>query len=114
VTSGGHDVTDACKLDGTALVLNADATVLVGEDKIPVRPALADSGEEIEPFVVGDDAAVGVKTIPGLTYRLVRGTEPDAVDTPIGEAVRATAARTELRDDAKPAGKAFYRIRAAK
>jgi len=108
IRSGDFDIAAACRLDGTAIVL--DPTV--------ATPRPTEAGGTIEPFVVVEgSAALGVKTIPGLTYQLIRGTAVDAVDTPLeteGARVFATEAATELSDTEKPVGKAFYKVRVMK
>lgn len=55
----------------------------------------------------------GVKSIPGLVYRLARGTAVDGIDTKAANAVaeqEATSSRVSLVDDDPPAAGAFYKV----
>ena len=98
---------------GGTITLNEDAVVTVGEEKIPLKPAPTEASDETKPLVVDEDegVSVGVKTIPGLVYRLMRGTGP--TDEAINEqrAVQtATRSRTSLSDSEIPSGAMFYKI----
>lgn len=101
---------------GFSTALNSEGSAQVGSETIKVTPELSEAGDPsgVKPFVLADDATVGAKTIPGLTYTLVRQTAPkggssEDVDTKVAE-----SARTELTDSEKPADKAFYIIRVTK
>jgi hypothetical protein len=83
--------------------------VTVGSEEIPVKPAFSDAGDEEKPMVVADDVSVGVKAIPGLVYRLVRGATPVGIDTPIATE-KATGARVSLVDNDPPDDAAFYQV----
>ncbi|MBR0197534.1 MAG: autotransporter-associated beta strand repeat-containing protein [Kiritimatiellae bacterium] len=98
---------------GGTITLNEDAVVTVGEEEIPLKPAPTEASDETKPLVVDEDegVSVGVKTILGLVYRLMRGTEP--TDEAINEqrAVEtATGSRTSLSDSEIPSGAMFYKI----
>lgn len=96
-----------------AVTLDEDAVVTVGEEDIPLKPLIAAADAESEPFEVSDDVSVGVKSIPGLVYRLARGTTPDGIDTAAANAVaekRATSSRVSLQDSQLPSNAAFYRV----
>jgi len=96
-----------------AVTLDEDVVVTVGEEDIPLKPLIAAADAESEPFEVSDDVSVGVKSIPGLVYRLARGTTPDGIDTAAANAVAqetATSSRVSLTDEEPPAGAAFYRV----
>ena len=97
-----------------AIALDEDAKVEVGNEEIPVKPDLADDGDSVEPFEPSNeegDLEVGVKSIPGLVYRLIRGTSPEAISAENAVATeKATGSRVSLKDAEPPAGKAFYRI----
>lgn len=96
-----------------AVSLDENAVVTVGEEDIPLKPLIAAADAESEPFEVSDDVSVGVKSIPGLVYRLARGMTPDGIDTAAAKAVAqeaATSSRVSLTDEEPPAGAAFYRV----
>ena len=96
-----------------AVSLDEDAVVTVGEEEIALKPLIAAADAESEPFEVGDDVSVGVKSIPGLVYRLARGMTPDGINTVAENAVAteaATSSRVSLTDEEPPAGAAFYRV----
>lgn len=96
-----------------AVTLDENAVVTVGEEDIPLKPLIAASDAESEPFEVSDDVSVGVKSIPGLVYRLARGMTPDEINTVAENAVAteaATSSRVSLTDEEPPAGAAFYRV----
>ena len=96
-----------------AVSLDEDAVVTVGEEEIALKPQLSDAGDEVAPLDVGEDVSVGVKSIPGLVYRLTRGTAVDDIDTSAANAVaeeKATSSRVSLVDDDPPADGAFYRV----
>lgn len=103
------------KIVNNAVVLDENAVVAIGEENIPLKPTLAATGEATAPLVVEDDnVALGVKSIPGLVYRLSRATaltalDPSAPESVVASAV-ATGARTTLADSTPPAGSAFYVI----
>ena len=94
-----------------AVTLNENAVVTVGSEEIPLKPVPSDATDEEKPLEVSSDSvSVGVKTIPGLVYRLNRGTSPDAVSSTISSA-KATSSRLSLADNTElPEGAAFYRV----
>ena len=96
-----------------AVSLDEDAVVTVGEEEIALRPELGDAGDEVAPLDVGEDVSVCVKSIPGLVYRLARGTAVDEIDTSAANAIaeeKATSSRVSLVDDDPPADGAFYKV----
>lgn len=99
------------KLVDSAVELDGTKSAVVEGEAIPVTPALTESGdEEAAPLAVdAASVAVGVKAIPGLTYRLVRGSSPTEIATPAAEE-KATGRRVSLEDKQPPHGSAFYRI----
>lgn len=101
---------------GFSTALNPEGSAQVGSETIKVTPELSEAGDPsgVEPFVLGDDATVGAKTIPGLTYTLVRQTAPKGGSSEDVDSRVAESARTELTDSDKPADKAFYIIRVTK
>ena len=117
-----YDITSAFDLDESgSYVLNAANSVTVkdaagDEETIPVTPELAtiDDDKEVAlvPFALVEGGSVlGVRSIPGLTYSLVRfETLPDGEESVVAK-TRATTVRTKLKDKTRPDGKAFYRIR---
>ena len=118
VKNGGYDVTAACKLavadDTVTIALDKDAVV----DGVKVTPEFGTvDGEETaeSPFVIGDESvALGVKTIPGLSYQLLRSTEVAGDYEPVGAKVMATEARLQL-EAAKTADPAsFYKVEVSK
>jgi len=109
------DLTEAFAFEGSdaegyMLMLDGDKSVQVGDQLISVRPELA---TEDSPLTVGETVGVEVRSIPGLTYRLLRSEEVSGVTG--GEAVateQAQGRRLSLVDpqkDNKPS-KAFYAI----
>ena len=94
-----------------AVTLNEDAVVTVGSEEIPLKPVLSDATDDEKPLEVSSDSvSVGVKTIPGLVYRLNRATTPNGETSPVATE-KATSSRVSLTDTTKlPA--AFYRISA--
>ncbi len=117
-----YDITAAFDLDESgSYVLNAANSVTVKdadgvEETIPVTPELATIDDDTEvalaPFALVEGGSVlGVRSIPGLTYSLVRfETLPDGEESVVATE-RATTVRTKLKDETRPDGKAFYRIR---
>ena len=96
-----------------AVSLGEDAVVTVGEEEIALRPELGDAGDEVAPLDVGEDVSVCVKSIPGLVYRLARGTAVDEIDTSAANAIaeeKAASSRVSLVDDDPPAAGAFYKV----
>ena len=96
-----------------AVSLDEDAVVTVGEEEIALKPQLSDAGDEVAPLDVGEKVSVGIKSIPGLVYRLARGMTPDGINTVAENAVAtetATSSRVSLTDEEPPAGAAFYRV----
>jgi len=94
-----------------AVTLNENAVVTVGSENIPLKPVPSDATDDEKPLEVSSDSvSVGVKTIPGLVYRLNRGTSPDDVSSTVSSA-KATSARLSLADNTDlPEGAAFYRV----
>ena len=91
----------------TTIALDKNGSVTIGEETVTVDPAVAD-------VATGAAAAVTVKTIPGLTYTLLRATAVKgstyaAVET---TAVTVNATTTTLTDGStdRPADAAFYRV----
>ena len=62
------------------LSLDKDAVVEVNGEAIAVEPELAAPDEGSGAFEVGEDVAIGAKSIPGLVYRLGRGAGPSLID----------------------------------
>ena len=96
-----------------AVSLDEDAVVMVGEEEIALRPELGDAGDEVAPLDVGEDVSVGVKSIPGLVYRLARGTAPNEIDTSAANVVaeeKAISSRVSLVDGDPPSNGAFYKV----
>ena len=96
-----------------AVSLDEDAVVTVGEEEIALKPTPSDAGDDVAPLEVGEGVAVGIKSIPGLVYRLARGTTPDGIDTAAAKAVAqetATSSRVSLQDPQLPSNAAFYRV----
>ena len=112
-------ITDACKTDGGVIELDDTKSVTVDGETIPVKPVLSDADDDVKPLQVSSDStAVGVKTIPGLTYTLVRSGAIGG-DTTDVYSDTATGVRLELTDDFDPekGGRlpsAFYVIRVTK
>ncbi len=117
------DITAAFDLDEAtgAYSLNAEKSVTLTdasgvEETVPVTPELAtiDDDEDVAaaPFALVEGGSVlGVRTIPGLVYSLWRtATLPDGEESEVVRA-RATSRRTKLKDEARPEGRAFYRVR---
>ena len=69
---------------------------------------------ETAPLEVATDVSVSVKAIPGLKYQLIRGSEPSAIAEPVATAQVASATTITLKDEAKPADKAFYKVKVTK
>jgi len=96
-----------------AVSLDKEAVVTVGEEEIALKPVLSDSEDEVAPLEVGEGVSVGVKSIPGLVYRLARGTVVDGIDTNAANAIaeeKATSSRVSLVDDDPPVDGAFYKV----
>jgi len=122
VRHGSQDITDAflqadCGDGWHCLALSEEGSVKVGDETISVRPVLSPVGSDelaTVPFAVGDDVSVGVKTIPGLRYALMRGATLETLsDESTSEGVTnevAETTRLRLRDSKPPSGQAFYLI----
>ena len=113
-----YEITGAFEKDASgAWTLSASGAVTIEGETIPVVPALAtiagDENLSLLPFVLVDGRPVmGVKTIPGLTYELIRGAAPKGAWEAAPVATRkADAPRTRLADPAPPPDRAFYLIR---
>ena len=107
---GGSANYEIVKVVDGAVLLDDTKSVTVGAEEIPVVPAFADAGDAIAPLDVQTSAVtVGVKAIPGLVYRLVRGTSVTGIETPVAAAT-ATGARVGLADSDPPENAAFYRV----
>ena len=111
VKAGAFDITGAFTVataEGvTTIALDKNGSVTIGEETVTVDPAVAD-------VATGAAAAVTVKTIPGLTYTLLRATAVKgstyaAVET---TAVTVNATTTTLSDGStdRPADAAFYKV----
>ena len=107
--AGGNANYSIVKVVDGAVLLDGTKSVTVGSEEIPVKPALSDAGDAEKPMVVADDVSVGVKTIPGLVYRLVRGVTPVSIDTPVATE-KATGGRVSLVDNDPPDDAAFYQV----
>lgn len=100
--------------DTFSIELNPDAKVLVGDELVSVRPELSDAKDDVRPLTVGEKVAVGVKTIPGFHYALIRSEEPQMGISTAVDAQEATGARLELTDGTDRSASAFYRVRISK
>ena len=120
VKSGTYDITGAFTVSGGSIVLDGNGAVMIGGERIPVKPTIGDL-DEGEPFTVGKGAVmVAVRAVPGLRYALVRGEtvegcRRDGGSTEEGggtviESVVATGTRVALSDANPPEGGAFYVI----
>jgi len=112
---GGNAEYAIVSVDSTtgAVSLDEKASVTVDGEKIPLKPTPSDAGDEVAPLEVGEGVSVGIKSIPGLVYRLARGTTPDGIDTAAAKAVAketATSSRVSLQDSQLPSNAAFYRV----
>ena len=100
-------ITGAFKADAAGnIVLNEEGSV----NGVPVKPAMTEDA----PFVVGGDTTdVQVKTIPGLVYKLMRGTDLNSINVERASET-GTGAPVTLSDpkEAQRPTKAFYRIKA--
>ena len=87
-----------------SLALNPEGVV----NGVRVQPTI---GEDVgEPFAVGEgEVTLTIKTIPGLKYSLIRGTELGKIDTTV-VTTPATSAETTLKDSTPPTSNAFYRV----
>ena len=99
----------------TTIELKRNGSVTINGETIYVEPemAAATTGDVAmkAPLEVGTDVAVGVKTIPGLMYQLIRSDAPNGTFDGVGDAVKGTGAPVKLSDGQKPDGKAFYKIK---
>lgn len=110
-----YDVTRAMtvaynrKTDRTTIALNPEGFVPVDRDIVWVRPEFA-PGKSFCRDETGVEA--NVRTIPGLTYSLLRDTELtfDSENLTSLPATTASGTVTNLRDDCPPTGRAFYRV----
>lgn len=115
VYSGNTDITGAFTIvtDGGTTTIELDPDGKVGD--VFVRPEMAAAGDGDEemkaPLEVGTDVAVGVKTIPGLMYQLIRSDAPNGTFNGVGDAVKGTGAPVKLEDKNKPNGKGFYKVK---
>ncbi len=115
IYSGNTDISGAFTVSSangtTTIVLNENGSV----NGVSVKPEMAAAGDGDEemkaPLEVGTDVAVGVKTIPGLMYQLIRSDAPNGTFGGVGDAVKGTGAPVKLSDSNKPAGKAFYKVK---
>ena len=112
----GQNITDAFTVSSangtTTIVLNEEGWV----DGVPVKPVMAEQTALPEgmtaPFEAGTDVAVGVKTIPGLKYQLIRSDAPNGTFGDVdGASATGTGAPVKLEDKNKPSGKAFYKVK---
>ena len=129
--SGEHEIISVDAATG-AVALAPEASASVDGETIAVRPEFSDAGDEIAPLAMAGSPralSIGVKTIPGLRYSLVRAGSPRALynsgdgsgeeeeeeagsDAEVVAVVDAAASRTALADPDPPAGAAFYAVRA--
>jgi len=114
--TGAFTRSETVRTAGTGVVirLNPEGSVPLGEgEEISVKPTLTKVGDAVEPLVVGETASVGVKTIPGLTYRLKRN--ESVADVSKGEVITTEKARgtqtrlTDPMNGGKP-DRAFYAV----
>ena len=119
VYSGETDISGAFTVvteGGTTTIdLNPEGEVEINGAKIKVMPEMAQAGNGEDamkaPLEVGTDVAVGVKTIPGLMYQLIRSDAPNGTFEGVGDAVKGTGVPVKLEDKNKPNGKGFYKIK---
>lgn len=78
------------------------------------KAELVEASDEQKPLVIGDDVAVTIKTVAGLKYQLVRGTEVGSITEALGDPVLGNGQALTLEDANKPEGKAFYVIKTSK
>ena len=78
------------------------------------KAALVEATEDQKPLVIGDEVAVTIKTVAGLKYQLVRGTEVGSITEALGEPELGDGQALTLEDANKPEGKAFYVIKTSK
>ena len=123
VMNKNFDITGACEgLTENTFSTELDGTksVTVDDEIIKVEPEIATtdaSGEKVEPMVITDTAVtIQVKTIPGLTYQLVKKTALDGEGewTAVGDPVDADAARAGLTAEKTKDPASFYKIKVAK
>lgn len=103
------------------LSLDSSKAVTVDGQSIKVRPELTNKpGDDViaeAPFAVkGNKAAIGVKTIPGLKYTLLRGSTLEELNWAAPHEfapVTATGTCTKLEDNTRPNGAAFYKVQVA-
>jgi len=109
---GVYDITAACKgWDGNTFSaeLDSEAEVKIGEETIPVTPTTIEATEGTIA-----DGAVATKSIPGLTYKLMRGEELGTYGVE-ADSELATETTVTLTDGAeKKPVKAFYIIEVTK
>lgn len=120
VQLGAYKVIGAFKLnEANEIVLNKDAEVTVGTEKIKVEPELAntaaDGTTEIAPFEAGAEPAATIKTIPGLTYSLDFDSDVKGAFGTSAASKTADGNRMTLQDkNTNGATKRFYKIRVRK
>ena len=115
VYSGTTDISGAFTVSSangtTTIVLNENGSV----NGVSVKPEMAAAGDGDEemnaPLEVGTSVDVGVKTIPGLKYQLIRSDAPNGTFGGVGDVVTGTGAPVKLSDSNKPANKAFYKVK---
>ena len=78
------------------------------------KAELVEATEDQKPLVIGDEVAVTIKTVAGLKYQLVRGTEVGSITEALGNPVLGDGQALKLEDANKPEGKAFYVIKTSK
>ena len=110
VKSGAYDITGAFTVSGGAIALNANGSVTIDDEVIPVKPTIGDLVDG-EPFVVGDQGVeVTIRSVSGLKYVLWRGETSQALSTMAMQAI-ATGTRitlTDIMDSASPV--LYYQI----
>jgi len=113
-----YDITSAFavesnKVGEVTFTLNPSARAEVDGETVCVTPAFPDADGDVSPLTVDETVGVGVKTIPGLTYRLKRRSGlSGAEQAEVVATQQAHGKRTVLEDPmagGKPA-KAFYTV----
>lgn len=110
VMAGSHNISGAFTVttaEGvTTIALSKDGSVTIDGETVTVDPAVADVATD-------KGAAVTVKTIPGLTYKLLRAAAVNGVyDVVEATAAVANGTTTTLSDasEGRPADAAFYKV----
>ena len=120
IIANGRNTTKAYSLTQTAagditVVPNPNGTYtnMRGETVTVVPQFSTGLNGTPEPFVIlPDRVTVGVKTIPGFTYRLRRSRVLNGPSDVVGGPIRATGDSLTLEDRAPPSDRAFYVLEA--